>query len=59
MSEIRDELHKKNKEILGLLEYFHENFYEEETTIIRDLKSISNRLVEMMIENAKNESGQH
>ena len=59
MSEIQDELQKKNKEILGLLEYFHENFREDSVTIIRDLESISNRLVEMMIEDAKNESGQH
>jgi len=58
MSEIQDELLKKNREILELLGYFHENF-NEEATIIRDLKSISNRLVEMMNEDAKNESGQH
>jgi len=59
MSEIRDELQKKNGEILELLKYFHENFYEEGATVIRDLKSISNRLVEMMNEDAKNGSGQH
>lgn len=54
MSEKQDELQKKNKEILELLEYFHENFKEEGATIIRDLKSISVRLVEMMTEYAKN-----
>lgn len=59
MSEIQDELQKKNKEILGLLKYFHENFKEDSVTIMRDLKSISNRLVEMMRENVKNGSGQH
>ena len=59
MSEIQDELLKKNKEILRLLKYFHENFRQESASIIRDLKSISNRLVEMMNEDAKNESSQH
>lgn len=59
MSEIQDELQKKNKEILGLLKYFHENFKEEGVTIIRDLKSISKRIGEIMIENVKNGSGQH
>ena len=58
MSEIQNELQKKNREILELLGYFHENF-NEEATIIRDLKSISNKLVEMMNEDVKNESGQH
>ena len=59
MSEIQEELQKKNKEILALLQYFHENFNEESATITRDLISISKRLVEMMNEDAKNESSQH
>jgi len=59
MSEIQEELQNKNKEILALLQYFHENFNEESVTIIRDLKSISKRLVEMMNEDIKNESSQH
>ena len=56
--EIQDELQKKNREILELLGYFHENF-NEEVTIIRELKSISNRIIVIMNEDAKNESGQH
>lgn len=58
MSEIQDELQKKNREILELLGYFHENF-NEEVAIIRELKSISNRIIVIMNEDAKNESGQH
>ena len=57
MSEKQDELQMKNKEVLVLLKYFHENFKEESVTIIRDLKSISNRLIEIMNDDAKNESG--
>ena len=57
MSKIQDELQKKNKEIIKLIEYFYENFNKDGATILRDLKSISARLVEMMIKDAKNESG--
>ncbi len=59
MSEKQDELQEKNREVFTLLKYFHENFKEESSTIIRDLKSISNRLIEIMNNDAKNESGKY
>ena len=59
MSKKQYELQEKNREVLTLLKYFHENFKEESSTIIRDLKSISNRLIEIMNNDAKNESGKY
>lgn len=59
MSEKQDELQEKNREVLTLLKYFHENFKEESVTIIRELKSISNRLIEIMNDDAKNESNKY
>ncbi|MBA7611584.1 hypothetical protein ES703_18811 [subsurface metagenome] len=48
MTEKQEKLQKVNNEILELLDYFHENFDEEMPIIQRDLKSISNQVIELI-----------